>query len=49
MDPFAGIPNIMEARDLETAKNTPQLVEKHRLATGGKVICRFPPEPNGNW
>ncbi|GJQ10849.1 hypothetical protein GpartN1_g2640.t1 [Galdieria partita] len=46
-DPFAGIPNIMSARDLETARNTPELLERHRLATGGKVICRFPPEPNG--
>ncbi|GJD08915.1 Glutamine--tRNA ligase [Galdieria sulphuraria] len=47
VDPFAGIPNIMAARDLETARNTPELLERHRLATGGKVICRFPPEPNG--
>jgi len=46
-DPFAGIPNIMEARDLETAKNPPELLEKQRLNTGGKVVCRFPPEPNG--
>jgi len=37
----------MEARDLETAKNPPELLEKQRLNTGGKVVCRFPPEPNG--
>eukprot|EP00871_Galdieria_phlegrea_P005143 jgi/Galph1/562/GphlegSOOS_G5403.1 len=45
--PFSGIPNIFEARDLETSRNSPLLLEKHRLATGGKVITRFPPEPNG--
>jgi glutaminyl-tRNA synthetase len=35
------------ARDLATALNTPELLKKHLEFTGGKVITRFPPEPNG--
>lgn len=46
-DPFEGIPNNFEARDLASAENTRELLEKHRAATGGKIVCRFPPEPNG--
>jgi glutaminyl-tRNA synthetase len=46
-DPFAGIPASFQARDLSSARNTPELIEKRRLATGGKIVCRFPPEPNG--
>lgn len=46
-DPFEGVPNRFEARGLSSAENTPQLLESHRLATGGKVVTRFPPEPNG--
>lgn len=46
-DPFEGIPNKFEARGLASAENTPELLEQHRKATGGKVVCRFPPEPNG--
>lgn len=46
-DPFEGIPNRFEARGLASAENPPELLEQHRLATGGKVVCRFPPEPNG--
>lgn len=46
-DPFAGIPSTFIARDLKSAQNTPELLEKRRIASGGKVICRFPPEPNG--
>ncbi|PXF40918.1 Glutamine--tRNA ligase [Gracilariopsis chorda] len=47
VDPFEGVPNRFEARGLSSAENTPELLEKHRLATGGKVLTRFPPEPNG--
>eukprot|EP00741_Cyanophora_paradoxa_P010732 tig00020538_g10374.t1 len=36
------------ARELDAAKNTPELLEKHRKATGGRVVSRFPPEPNGH-
>ncbi|KAF0982008.1 hypothetical protein FDP41_011869 [Naegleria fowleri] len=36
-----------DARFLETAVNPPELLEKHKQATGGKVMTRFPPEPNG--
>lgn len=46
-DPFEGIPNRFDARVLASAENTPELLKKHRAATGGKVVCRFPPEPNG--
>lgn len=27
--------------------NTKALLDKHLKATGGKVLTRFPPEPNG--
>jgi tRNA synthetases class I (E and Q), catalytic domain len=27
--------------------NTRELLDKHLKATGGKVLTRFPPEPNG--
>ena len=27
--------------------NTKELLEQHLKATGGKVLTRFPPEPNG--
>lgn len=46
-DPFEGIPNRFDARGLSSSENTPELIEKHRVATGGKVVCRFPPEPSG--
>lgn len=46
-DPFEGIPSKFEARGLASAENPPELLEKHREVTGGKVVCRFPPEPNG--
>lgn len=46
-DPFEGIPSKFEARGLASAENPPELLEKHRQVTGGKVVCRFPPEPNG--
>lgn len=36
-----------EARHLDTAINSVELLEKHKIETGGKIITRFPPEPNG--
>lgn len=36
-----------EARELESAKNSDRLMQLYREATGGKVMTRFPPEPNG--
>jgi glutaminyl-tRNA synthetase len=34
-------------RDIEVARNSEEALRKHREATGGKVMTRFPPEPNG--
>lgn len=34
-------------RDIDTAHNTKELKEAHLKATGGKIMTRFPPEPNG--
>eukprot|EP01114_Cavostelium_apophysatum_P010828 TRINITY_DN2495_c0_g1_i1.p1 TRINITY_DN2495_c0_g1~~TRINITY_DN2495_c0_g1_i1.p1 ORF type:complete len:814 (-),score=239.51 TRINITY_DN2495_c0_g1_i1:35-2335(-) len=31
----------------ENKQIKPEILEAHLKATGGKVICRFPPEPNG--
>ncbi|GJN05583.1 hypothetical protein PR202_ga23225 [Eleusine coracana subsp. coracana] len=33
--------------DIWRAHNTKEILEKHLKATGGKVMTRFPPEPNG--
>lgn len=37
----------LKARDLLEAINTEEQKRKHLEATGGKVLTRFPPEPNG--
>ena len=37
----------LTARDLLESLNSPELQEKHLQATQGKIITRFPPEPNG--
>ena len=34
-------------RDMNSAVNTEEMLKKHREATGGKIMTRFPPEPNG--
>ena len=34
-------------RPVLRACNSKELLEKHLKATGGKVLTRFPPEPNG--
>ena len=34
-------------RDIEAARNSEELLKKHREVTGGKIHTRFPPEPNG--
>lgn len=36
-----------DARFLETAVNSKELLEQHKERTGGKIMTRFPPEPNG--
>lgn len=46
-DPYAGIPNKFDARGLASAENSPDLIGLHKKNTGGRVVCRFPPEPNG--
>lgn len=35
------------ARDLEWARNTQEGEEEHKKRNNGKIITRFPPEPNG--
>lgn len=34
-------------RDLKATQNSEELLKKHRAATGGRIVTRFPPEPNG--
>lgn len=34
-------------RELKSAQNSEELIKKHLEFTGGKVMTRFPPEPNG--
>ncbi len=35
------------ARDMKSSLNPPEVLRKHLEATGGMVLTRFPPEPNG--
>lgn len=37
----------LQGRELEWAKNSPELLEAHAKANNGIVRTRFPPEPNG--
>lgn len=39
-------PSCSDGRKMNVA-NTPELLAKHLEETGGKVVTRFPPEPNG--
>ena len=34
-------------RDIKSNQNSEALLKKHREATGGRIVTRFPPEPNG--
>ena len=43
----ASDPPFNRSRYLATSKNSPELIAQHLKATGGKIRCRFPPEPNG--
>ena len=35
------------ARDMKSSLNPPELLKSHQEQTGGKIMTRFPPEPNG--
>jgi len=37
----------LQGRDMEDAKNTPELLAEHQAINGQIVRTRFPPEPNG--
>eukprot|EP01035_Chromulina_nebulosa_P027646 gene27646-36389_t len=37
----------LQARELPSAINSPELIKQHLLITNGKTRTRFPPEPNG--
>eukprot|EP00184_Porphyridium_aerugineum_P001799 CAMPEP_0184699198 /NCGR_PEP_ID=MMETSP0313-20130426/5554_1 /TAXON_ID=2792 /ORGANISM="Porphyridium aerugineum, Strain SAG 1380-2" /LENGTH=312 /DNA_ID=CAMNT_0027158247 /DNA_START=24 /DNA_END=958 /DNA_ORIENTATION=- len=47
VDAFQGIPSQFDARHLDIMVNSPELLASHKAATGGTVMTRFPPEPNG--
>lgn len=47
-DLLAGVPTTMNARLLKDGENSPELLEAAKAATGGGVVTRFPPEPNGH-
>jgi len=34
-------------RDMKSAKNSDEVMKEHLKITGGKIMTRFPPEPNG--
>lgn len=38
---------LLNGRDLPEARNTTETLAAHKLATKGKPVTRFPPEPNG--
>jgi len=46
-DHFAGIPGTMVARDLASSRNSSALIEQQKKNSEGRIVCRFPPEPNG--
>lgn len=39
--------NALSARELDWAKNPPELLEQHKKVNGSIIRTRFPPEPNG--
>ena len=43
----ATVPDRLQARELASAVNTPELIAEHIAHNAGKVRTRFPPEPNG--
>uniref|UniRef100_A0A8R7VB59 glutamine--tRNA ligase n=1 Tax=Triticum urartu TaxID=4572 RepID=A0A8R7VB59_TRIUA len=58
LNPYSHFPEPAENNKVHTeiffsngniwrAHNTKEILEKHLMATGGKVTTRFPPEPNG--
>ncbi len=45
--PTIATSNALAARELEWAKNSPELLSEHAAINSGIVRTRFPPEPNG--
>ena len=43
----SGSSNPFIGRDLESLRNSPELLAEHLRVTGGRIRTRFPPEPNG--
>jgi glutaminyl-tRNA synthetase len=44
---FANIEDMYVGRELKEARNSEATLAAVRAKTGGKIITRFPPEPNG--
>ena len=47
VEKFENIEDMYVGRELKEARNTEQMLIEVKSKTGGKLITRFPPEPNG--